>query len=88
MYNEGISTVGDIIDLGVETDIIAKRGAFYRYNEAMLGQGREASKEALRNDPALAREIENLIRQKTGLPQRPMLPTSNGEVPSEAVAIN
>src|SRR5690606_18466674 len=48
MYSEGISTVGDLIDLGVEFDILTKRGAYYRYGEEMIGQGRESSKETLR----------------------------------------
>jgi len=72
MYNEGISTEGDLIDLGVEHDIISKRGAYYRYKDDLIGQGRESSKEYLREHEALAQEIDNLIRQKAGLPQRPM----------------
>jgi recombination protein RecA len=68
MYNEGISTVGDLIDLGVEYDILAKRGAYFRFNEELIGQGREASKEHLRANPQLASEIDTLIRAKAGLP--------------------
>ena len=68
MYNEGISTVGDLLDLGVSYDILTKRGAFYRYNEALIGQGREASKEYLRQNAAIASEIDALIRAKAGLP--------------------
>ena len=71
MYNEGISTVGDLIDLGVEYDILTKRGAFYRYNDDMLGQGRESSKDFLRTNPDVAGEIDNLIRERAGLPERP-----------------
>ncbi|GIV76203.1 MAG: DNA recombination/repair protein RecA [Litorilinea sp.] len=71
MYNEGISTEGDLIDLGVEYDILSKRGAYYRYQDELLGQGREACKEYLREHPALALEIDNLIRAKVGLPPRP-----------------
>ncbi|MEM7128925.1 MAG: recombinase RecA [Chloroflexota bacterium] len=67
MYNEGISTVGDLIDLGVEHDIITKRGAFYRYDEELLGQGREASKEHLRENQERAMTIDNLVREKVGL---------------------
>lgn len=70
MYNEGISTVGDLIDLGVEHDFITKRGAFYRYNEELLGQGRESSKAYLREHLKYAAEIDNLIREKAGLPLR------------------
>ena len=70
MYNEGISTVGDLLDLGVSYDILTKRGAFYRYNEELIGQGRETSKEYLRQNPAVALEIDALIRERAGLPRR------------------
>ena len=70
MYDEGISTVGDLLDLGVEYDILSKRGAYYRFNEEIVGQGREASKEYLRQNPELADEIDRLVRAKTGLPPR------------------
>ena len=70
MYNEGISTVGDLLDLGVEYDILSKRGAYYRFNEEIVGQGREASKEYLRQHPELADEIDRLVRAKAGLPPR------------------
>ena len=68
MYNEGVSTVGDLLDLGVEYDILSKRGAYYRYNEEIVGQGREASKEYLRKNTELAAEIDRLVRAKAGLP--------------------
>lgn len=70
MYNEGISTVGDLLDLGVEYDILSKRGAYYRFNEEIVGQGREASKEYLRQNPELAAEIDRLVRAKANLPSR------------------
>ncbi len=70
MYNEGISTVGDLLDLGVTYDILVKRGAYYRYNDEPIGQGRESSKEYLRQNPAVAVEIDALIREKAGLPAR------------------
>lgn len=63
MYNEGISKVGDLLDLGVEMDLITKRGSFYSYGETRLGQGRENSKEFLRANPELAGEIEVQIRE-------------------------
>lgn len=68
MYNEGISRSGDIIDLGVEYGFIDKRGAYYRYGETLLGQGRENAKSFLRENNDMATEIENLIRQEVGLP--------------------
>ena len=76
MYNEGISTVGDLIDLGVEFDILSKRGAYFRFNEELIGQGREASKDHLRANPQLAIEIDSLIRAKSGLPTRVMPKTA------------
>ena len=64
MYNEGISKVGDIIDLGSQLEIISKRGAFYSYGDIRLGQGRENAKEFLRQNKELSNEIENAIRER------------------------
>ena len=69
MYNEGISKEGDVLDLGVELDIIDKRGSFYNYKDERLAQGRENCKQALRENPILCFEIENAIRRETGLPE-------------------
>ncbi|KAA3647010.1 MAG: recombinase RecA [Chloroflexi bacterium] len=71
MYNEGISKVGDLLDLAVELDIIEKRGSFYNYKDERLAQGRENTKDALRDRPDLLDEIEQLIRQ-AALPEEPM----------------
>jgi recombination protein RecA len=67
MYNEGISTSGDILDLAVEHEIVAKRGSFYSYGEMRLGQGRENAKSFLEQNPAIAGEIEAAIRNQFGL---------------------
>jgi recombination protein RecA len=67
MYNEGISTSGDILDLAVEHEIVAKRGSFYAYGEMRLGQGRENAKGFLEQNPAVAGEIEAAIRNQFGL---------------------
>ncbi|MFN2222504.1 MAG: recombinase RecA [Chloroflexota bacterium] len=69
MYNSGISKEGDILDLGVEYGLIDKRGAYFRYGETLLGQGRENAKTFLQEDPALLRTLENLIRVEAGLPE-------------------
>jgi recombination protein RecA len=69
MYNQGISKEGDVLDLGVELDIIDKRGSFYNYKDERLAQGRENAKQALRENPILCFEIENAIRRETGLPE-------------------
>jgi recombination protein RecA len=62
MFNEGISKVGDILDIGVNMDIITKRGAFFAYGDVKLGQGRENAKDFLRDHPEIANEIEGVIR--------------------------
>jgi len=64
MYNEGISKVGDILDLGTQLEIITKRGAFYSYGDIRLGQGRENSKEFLRQNQEICDEIEITIREQ------------------------
>lgn len=72
MYNEGISKVGDLVDLGTEMEIISKRGSYYSYGDLRLAQGRENAKEFLRDNPDLLAEIEALIRQSTlGTPLPP-----------------
>jgi len=67
MYNEGISRVGGLLDIGVEMGLIEKRGSFYSYNEERLAQGRENAKQALRENLAIADEIEQRIRIESGL---------------------
>ena len=64
MYNEGISKIGDIIDLGTQMEIITKRGSFYSYGDIRLGQGRENTKEFLRQAPDICEEIEIAVRQR------------------------
>lgn len=64
MYNEGISKVGDLLDLGVEMDIIDKHGSWYSYGDLRLGQGRENSKEFLRQNVELAQEVEKAVREQ------------------------
>ena len=68
MYNEGISIVGNIIDVGVKESIVQKSGAWFSYNDIRLGQGRENAKQYLRENPEVALEIENQIRSKYDLP--------------------
>ena len=63
MYGEGISKIGEIIDLGTDYGIIKKSGSWYSYNEAKLAQGRDAVKEKLQSDAALAEEIEAKVRE-------------------------
>lgn len=67
MFAEGVSKVGELIDLGVEKKIVDKAGAWYSFREERLGQGREAAKTFLKENPETAGEIETLIREKAGL---------------------
>jgi recombination protein RecA len=64
MYNEGISKTGDVLDLAVIHNIVDKSGAWFAYNEAKIGQGREASKEYLKANPKVLAEIEAKVRAK------------------------
>ncbi|MEF9951210.1 MAG: recombinase RecA [Clostridium sp.] len=68
MYGEGISKVGGILDVGVSNEIVQKSGAWFAYNDQKLGQGRENAKMFLKENPAIALEIETKIRQKHLLP--------------------
>lgn len=68
MYNEGISKTGDVVDLAVTHNIVDKRGAYFRYGDTLLGQGRENAKAYLAENPQMLLELENLIRQTAGLP--------------------
>jgi recombination protein RecA len=68
MYNEGISLTGDVLDLAVEYGIVDKRGAYFRYGETMLGQGRENAKVFLAENPGVLEELEYLIRREAALP--------------------
>lgn len=67
MYGEGISKVGEIIDLGVEFEIIKKAGSWFSYQDNKLGQGRDAVKNLLLDNPELMEELEAKIKEKSGL---------------------
>jgi len=62
MYGEGISKTGEIVDLGVDNDIIQKSGSWYSYQDAKIAQGREAAKQFIKDNPELADEIEKKIK--------------------------
>jgi len=64
LYGEGISRLGEIIDMGVKEGLINKSGAWYSYNGERIGQGKENAKEYLREHPEMAGEIESLLREK------------------------
>jgi recombination protein RecA len=64
IYGEGVSKVGEIVDLGVDMEIVKKSGSWFSYNDTKLGQGRDAVKALLNDNPELALEIENKIKDK------------------------
>ena len=65
MYGQGISKLGELIDIGVKSGIINKSGAWFSYKGDKIGQGRENSKIFLQENPKIASEIETLIRSKS-----------------------
>ncbi|NTX30160.1 recombinase RecA [Burkholderia pyrrocinia] len=71
LYGEGISRQGEIIDLGVQAKIVDKAGAWYSYNGEKIGQGKDNAREFLRENPEIAREIENRIRESLGVVAMP-----------------
>jgi recombination protein RecA len=71
LYGEGISREGEIIDMGVNARILEKSGAWYAYNGEKIGQGRDNAREFLRENPDIAFEIENKVRESVGIPLLP-----------------
>ncbi len=67
MFGEGISKTGELVDYGVKLDIIDKAGAWFSYGDTKIGQGRENSKVFLRDNPAIAKEIEDNILNSMGI---------------------
>jgi recombination protein RecA len=82
LFGEGISRLGEIIDMGVIAKIVDKSGAWYAYQGEKIGQGRDNSREFLRENPELAFEIENKVRESLGIP---LLPAEVEETKLQAV---
>jgi recombination protein RecA len=80
LFGEGISREGEILDLGVLHKVIEKSGAWYAYNGEKIGQGRDNSREFLRENPDLRVEIENKVRTELGVP---LLPTDEAAAPAK-----
>ncbi|MGH7254217.1 MAG: recombinase RecA [Nitrospirales bacterium] len=78
MFAEGISKHGELIDLGVDKRVVEKSGAWYGFKGERLGQGRDAVRECLKTNPALAAEIEAALRQLAGKPAGETPPTGDG----------
>ena len=87
IYGEGVSKTGELLDLGVKGDVVEKSGSWFSYNGERLGQGRENAKRFLRENPAVADEIEDQIRKQAGLIADVMLVGDDGEN-DEDVAVN
>lgn len=73
MYGEGVSKVGELVDLGVQAGVVEKSGAWFSYDGTRVGQGRENAKQYLRDNPEMANAIENKIRANAGLVVEAML---------------
>ena len=73
MYGEGVSKVGELIDLGVQASVVEKSGAWFSYDGTRIGQGRENAKQYMRDNPEMATAIENKIRSNAGLVAEAML---------------
>jgi recombination protein RecA len=92
LYGEGISKVGDLLDLATDLGIVDKAGSWYSYQKERIGQGREQSKESLRSNPQMARDIEERVRLHFGLvPEakpdtKEEVPAKETEAQKEAVA--
>jgi len=68
LYGEGISKIGEIIDIGVDLNIIKKSGSWFSYGDTKLGQGRDSVKQILADNPELSDEIENKVREEMSKP--------------------
>ena len=71
LYGEGTSREGEIIDMGVNAKLVEKSGAWYAYNGEKIGQGKDNAREFLRENPEIALEIENKVRESLGIPLQP-----------------
>ena len=78
MYGEGISKVGELVDLGVKVGVVEKSGSWYSYGDERIGQGRDNAKQFLKSNPGVAKAIEEKIRAANGL-DFPMAETASGD---------
>ena len=90
MYGEGVSKMGEILDLGIKAGVVEKSGSWFSYNSERIGQGRENAKNFLRENPQMSSQIEALIRQNAGLISEEMMvggPESEGTTETEDDAV-
>jgi recombination protein RecA len=83
MYGEGVSKMGELVDLGVKAGIVEKSGAWFSYDSTRIGQGRENAKTFLKQNPDMAAKIEQMIRQNMGLIAEKILETGSAEEDAE-----
>ena len=83
LYGQGISREGEIIDLGVVAKVVEKSGAWYAYNGEKIGQGKDNCREFLKENPALAIEIENKVRESLGVPLVPVIAAAAPVAPAK-----
>ncbi|MEL7481316.1 MAG: recombinase RecA [Pseudomonadota bacterium] len=86
IYGEGISKTGELIDLGVKSDVVEKSGSWYSYNGERIGQGREKTRQFLKANPAIADQIEAAVRTRAGLLSEEMLVGEDGEEEGDLAA--
>ena len=79
MYGEGVSKVGELVDLGVKAGVVEKSGSWFSFESQRIGQGRENAKQFLRDNPAVSAKIELSIRQNAGLIADKIIPTGTAE---------
>jgi recombination protein RecA len=79
MYGEGISKLGEILDLGVKAGVVEKSGSWFSYNSQRIGQGRDNAREFLKANPDIAAEIELAVRKNAGHIVEEMLAGPTGE---------
>ena len=83
MFGEGISRVGELIDMASEAEIVKKSGAWFSYGDQRIGQGRENAKSFLKQNPDMADEIEAKLREAVGITDAPDEPPVEEEKPTE-----
>ncbi|MDH5488788.1 MAG: recombinase RecA [Rhodospirillaceae bacterium] len=85
MYGEGISKMGELLDLGTKAGLVEKSGSWYSYNSERIGQGRENSKQFMRDNPEKAAELEAAIRQNAGLISEEMMTGGGGSMAEDGI---
>jgi recombination protein RecA len=83
MYGQGISKEGSVLDVAVNNDIVLKSGAWFSYGDTRIGQGRENSKQYLKDNPELLKELDDKIREMFNLGKSKALPAAADEALSD-----